>query len=51
MGNQKYTIQRQWEHKTQDEDKQNKKHNTEYQKDEQQIPPQNMHWTQVFAKV
>ena len=50
MGNQKYTIQRQWEHKTQDEDKQNKKHNTEYQKDEQ-IPPQNMDWTQVFAKV
>jgi hypothetical protein len=43
MGNQKYTIQRRWEHKTQDEDKQNKKHNTEYQKDEQQIPPQNMH--------
>ena len=35
MGNQKYTIQRQWEHKTQDEDKQNKKNNTAYQKDDQ----------------
>ena len=31
MGNQKWTIQKNWQHrvhKTQDEDKQNKKHNT-----------------------
>ena len=28
-GNQEWTIQRNWEHKTQDEDKQSKKHTTE----------------------
>jgi len=42
-GNQEWTIHRHWQHwvyKTQDEDKQSKKHNTENEKDEQHGPYQ-----------
>ena len=37
-------------HKTQDEDKQNQKHNTENLKDDQHGPIKTQGWTQVLAK-
>ena len=38
-GNQEWTIQRHWQHKIQDEDKQRSKHNTEIQQDKQHVFP------------
>ena len=43
------TIQKYWQRKTQDEDKQNRRHNTENQSDEQHWPHPRSRWTQVLT--